>query len=63
MCYKGLRRYDNMLVVKSKIKDVADCNVASDFAEALDKVVEGLVKRACERAKANKRSTVMSKDL
>ena len=53
-----------MLVVKSKIKDVAtDCNVSSDFADALDKQVEELVKKACERAKGNNRRTVMAKDL
>ena len=53
-----------MLVVKAKIKDVAgDYNVAGDFAEALNKEVESLVKRACSRAEANNRKTVMAKDL
>ncbi|MBR9677398.1 DUF1931 domain-containing protein [Candidatus Woesearchaeota archaeon] len=53
-----------MLVVKAKIKDAAkDCNVASDFADALSKKVEALVAAACERAKGNNRRTVMAKDL
>jgi len=53
-----------MLVVKAKIKEaVKDCNVASDFAEALNVKVEQLVKDAEARAKANKRATVMAKDL
>ena len=53
-----------MLVVKAKIKDVAaNYNVAGDFAEALNKKVEQLVKDACARAEANNRKTVMSKDL
>lgn len=53
-----------MLVVKSKIKDVAgDYNVSSTFADALDKEIERLVKKACERAQANGRKTVMDKDL
>ena len=53
-----------MLVVKAKIKDVSgDYNVAGDFAEALNKEVEALVKKACARAEANNRKTVMAKDL
>ena len=53
-----------MLVVKAKIKDVAgNYNVAGDFADALSKKVEHLIKDACERAKANGRRTVMSKDI
>lgn len=52
------------LVVKAKIKDVAkDYNVAGDFAEALSAAVEKLIKKACERADANSRKTVMAKDL
>ena len=53
-----------MIVVKSKIKDVAgDFNVAGDFAEALDKKVLQLVKDAVERARGNNRRTLMAKDL
>lgn len=53
-----------MLIVKAKIKEVAgNYNVAGDFADALDKKVEALVKDACKRAEANNRKTVMAKDL
>jgi|TARA_Y100000034_G_scaffold7044_1_gene7761 histone H3/H4 len=53
-----------MLVVKSKIKEHAgDLNVAGDFAESLDKELESLIAKACERAKANGRKTVQARDL
>ena len=53
-----------MLVVKAKIKDAAGkYNVAGDFADALNKKVEALVKDACSRAEGNGRRTVMAKDL
>ncbi len=52
------------LVVRSKIKDyVKDFNVSGDFAEALSKKCEQLIKDAIERAKANGRRTVQSRDL
>jgi histone H3/H4 len=54
----------DMVVVRSKVKEMAEgMNVASDFAEALNVEVMGLIKRACERSKANKRSTVQPRDL
>jgi len=53
-----------LLVVRSKIKDVAKgVNVSGDFADALSKEVEKLVARAVERAKANKRGTIKPRDL
>ncbi|MBT3394933.1 DUF1931 domain-containing protein [archaeon] len=53
-----------MLVVKSKVKEfTGDLNVAGDFAEALDKELETIITRACERCKANGRKTVQSRDL
>jgi histone H3/H4 len=53
-----------MLVVKAKIKDIAgNYNVAGDFADALNKKVEQMVKDAIARAEANGRKTVMAKDL
>ena len=52
------------LIVKSKIKSaVPGLNVASDVAHALNKVVEELLKKAAERAKANNRRTLQAKDL
>ena len=52
-----------MIVVKSKVKEVAgDCNVAGDFADALNGVAVELVKAAGKRADANGRKTVQAKD-
>lgn len=54
----------DLLVVKSKIKDVVKgANVSGDFADALDKLVRWHVEKAVERAKSNNRKTVMAKDL
>lgn len=53
-----------LLVVRSKIKDVAKgMNVAGDFADALSVKVEQLIKEASKRAEANGRKTVQSRDL
>lgn len=53
-----------MLVVKSKIKEVAgDYNISSDFADALDEKLRELVKKAADRAESNNRKTIMAKDL
>ena len=53
-----------LLVVRSKIKDYAKgMNVAGDVANALSKKVEQILAEAVERAKANKRKTVMKQDI
>jgi len=53
-----------LLVVRSKIKEYAKgMNVSGDFAEALSGKVERLIQEAVTRAKANKRSTIQSRDL
>ncbi len=53
-----------MLVVKAKIKTaVPGYNVAGELADALNKKVEEMLKKAAERAEANGRKTVMAKDL
>lgn len=52
-----------MIITKSKIKEVSgNCNVAGDFAEALNKVAVESVKAAAKRAEANNRKTVQAKD-
>ena len=52
------------LIVASKIKQaVKELQVSSDVAEALNKKVQEMLDKACERAKANSRNTVMAKDL
>ena len=54
----------DMIVVKSKIKEVAgDFNVSGDLAEALNEVAVSEVKAAAKRAKANGRKTVQAKDV
>ncbi|MFH1972568.1 MAG: DUF1931 domain-containing protein [archaeon] len=54
----------DMVVVRSKIKENAEgMNVAGNFAEALNVEVMDLIKKACNRAKENKRSTVQPRDL
>lgn len=57
-------RGGKMIVVKSKIKELASgYNVSSDFADALDATVKELIKKAVKRAEGNNRRTVMAKDL
>ena len=54
-----------ILVVGSKVKEEIkkhDCNTAGDAVDALSRVVEGMVKKAAERAKANGRKTVRAED-
>jgi len=49
---------------KSGVRDAAEgVNVGSDFYEALDEEVEGLVERAVERAQDNGRKTVKARDV
>ena len=53
-----------MVIVKSKLKELAQgCNVAGDFAEALNSVVLEEVKKAAQRADANGRNTVQGRDV
>lgn len=55
-----------MLVVQSKVKEFIskqDMNSSGDLADALSGVVEKLLTRAIERAKANGRKTVRPEDL
>jgi histone H3/H4 len=53
-----------MLVVKSKVKEyVKDCNVAGDFADALNNEIKTIIEKAEARCKANGRKTVQARDL
>ena len=53
-----------MIIVKSKVKEVSgNCNVAGDFAEALNKVAVSEIKAAAKRSGANNRKTVQAKDV
>ena len=52
------------IIVKSTVKEMAgNINVSSDFYNKLEEKVTALIKEAIERAKSNKRSTVMGKDV
>ena len=53
----------DLLVVRSKIKDNTQLNVAGDFAEALSNEVKEMIKEAERRAKANGRKTLKRDDL
>jgi len=53
-------------IIKGSVKDFLKKNrlrVATATYEALDKEVEAWLQKACERAKKNKRQTVMPQDL
>jgi len=59
-----VKRMGKLLVVSSKIKQVAaGMSIGTDFAEALSREVEALIKQAARRAKANGRKTIKAKDL
>lgn len=51
------------LVVKSKVKEAVDLNVSGDVADVLNEKVQEILDEAAERARANGRSTLQSKDL
>lgn len=53
------------LIVKNKIKEVLpkELRISSDLADELNKKIEQILKQAAERARANKRTTVMPQDL
>lgn len=52
------------LIIRSKIKEVVkDMRVSIGLADALDKQVEEILKKAAERAKANNRTTILPQDL
>jgi len=56
------------IVVRVQARELAKIDgkqlqTSSDFYEELNKKVEGIIKKSCERAKANGRTTVMGKDV
>ncbi|MEK6934692.1 MAG: DUF1931 family protein [Nanoarchaeota archaeon] len=53
----------DLLVVRSKIKEVVKANVAGDVADALSKKVEDILKVAEHRCSSNGRKTIKSYDL
>lgn len=56
----------DILVVQSKVKQVAKKNkmrMSADAVTALSKEVEGRLKKAAQRAKANRRQTIKASDI
>ena len=53
------------LIIKSNIKEVLpkDIRLSKEVAEALNQKVQELIKKGIERAKQNKRTTVMKQDI
>ncbi len=51
------------LIVKSNIREVVELQVSDEVSDALEKKVEEMLKKAEERAKANGRRTIFSRDL
>ena len=68
MAKKAEPKAEKTLFGKSAIKELIkaqSCKTSSDVVEkgALNEVIKGLIIAACERAKANKRTTVYPRDL
>lgn len=62
--FVGKRSAKTMLVVRSKVKEIAKKhNVSGDFAEALNEMIVWSVGQAAERAKENGRRTVQARDI
>ena len=52
------------IIVRSKVKELLkDCTVSKEFLDALEQEVKKLILRAKERARANKRNTLMARDI
>lgn len=58
------------IIVRSQIRRIVEeidknrkINISNDFFVELSKHVEQLVKKSCERARANNRNTIMGKDV
>ncbi len=52
-----------LLVVRSKIKECTDLNVAGNFADALSEKVRVMIMDAEKRARGNGRKTLKPEDL
>jgi len=53
-----------MLVNRTKLKEiVGSIQIAKEFEDELEKEVEAIIRKACKRAAANNRRTVMARDI
>ncbi len=53
----------DLIISKSRTKAAVKLKVSSEFYGALDKAVRDMLKKASERAAANKRATLRPQDL
>lgn len=52
------------LIVRSKVRElVKDCSISRDFFDELERSVKEMILKAKQRARANKRNTLMPRDL
>jgi|TARA_B100002003_G_C14127227_1_gene542175 histone H3/H4 len=51
------------LINKSKIKEYTELNLSEEIMSEIEKKAEEMIKKAEERAKANGRRTIFSRDL
>ena len=56
------------VIVKAQVKELAkidgkELSVAEEFYVALEDEVKKMIDKACKRAKANQRNTIMARDL
>ncbi|MHA1621605.1 MAG: hypothetical protein ACTSVO_05625 [Candidatus Heimdallarchaeaceae archaeon] len=62
-----MSKVKEMLIVKSKVREyvkgIGEFNISSDFIEALNVEVAGLIKSAAGRTKNNSRKTLSAKDV
>ena len=53
-----------MLVNRSRLKEICgELSVTKEFYDEIEKYVEESIKKACKRAVANNRRTVMARDI
>lgn len=60
-----MKNTKNHLVVRFNLKKILpeDIRLGSKVADALDELIKKKVEKAAERAKANKRTTILPQDL
>ncbi|MHA1684940.1 MAG: DUF1931 domain-containing protein [Candidatus Heimdallarchaeaceae archaeon] len=67
MARKAKAKEAEMLLVKSKVREyvkkMGNYNIGSDFIEALNQEVAGLIERATKRTVANNRKTLSARDV
>lgn len=64
---KAKAKEAEMLLVKSKVREyvkkIGNYNIGSDFLDALNQEVAGLIEKAAKRTESNKRKTLSARDV